>query len=214
MDSMVVGPEVKVAFWAITLVLLVVILYMLRRKTEKMDERKWIQQGVYSAGAGKRMDQENSVPYLPSDLQTLSQLKWAEVQKHVDQVNAEATEAARDQMALASMPVDGEATKGVAGTKAREYMTSERGEASVSGLTAKYIIPTEKMTATRQGIQQWMVGGDFETEEQHEEASRNPELSPNRWTLQLQNQINTVNTDSIEGRLDEDVLFQRHLANM
>ncbi len=70
------------------------------------------------------------------------------------------------------------------------------------------------MTATRSPVQMWMVGGDDMTEQQHEEASKNPDLSPNRWTLQLQNQVNTVNTDSIYGRLNEDVLFQRHLANM
>lgn len=211
-------PAVKCLFWGVVLVLLLVIFYYVRKSaTPALAEHAENQpaQGVYSAGATLRvLGQENTVPYLTNDTVYLDQMNTMERRQMELEADKAAAEAVRDQAALQGQNVGGEALNGVDGSKAREWMTAERGDASVSGIMAKSIHPIEKMTATRSPIQMWMVGGDDMTEQQHEEASKNPDLSPNRWTLQLQNQVNTVNTDSIYGRLNEDVLFQRHLANM
>jgi hypothetical protein len=189
-EEFIKKPEVKCLFWALVLVLLLVVLWKVRSSGAEHLSSGIRQQDPYSAGATMRvLGQQNTIPYLESDLVYLDQANSLERRKMEADADAAATEAAKDQLALAGSAAGGEAVAGVAGTKAREWMTSDRGEASTTGFASRYIIPTEKMTATNEAPQMWMIGDDI-SELKHEVAGQSPDLSPNRWTLQMQNQVN------------------------
>jgi hypothetical protein len=200
------------AFWIAVLLLLIYVLY--KSKSAKAEKLSDIRAPLpYSAGATMRVEaQENSTPYLQSDIVYLDQMKAEERRKMENEAAAAAAEAARDQAALqgAGTQVGGDAVGKTAMATTAEFL---RGSPSVDGVERRTIHATEKLTATREGVQMWLIGDDI-SELKHEVAAQSPDLSPNRWTLQLQNQVSDINTDSIEGRLTEDVLFQRHLANM
>lgn len=203
------------AFWIVVLLLLVYVLYKsMAAKATKAEKLSDIRAPLpFSAGATMRVEaQENSTPYLQSDIVYLDQMKAEERRKMEDEAAAAAAEAARDQAALqgAGTQVGGDAVGKTAMASTSEFL---RGSPAVDGVERRTIHATEKLTATRDPVQMWLIGDDI-SEVKHEVAAQSPDLSPNRWTLQLQNQVSDINTDSIEGRLTEDVLFQRHLANM
>lgn len=207
---MSLNPVVVCVFWAVVLILLIVILHKVRKSAERFEGQK--APLPFSAGATMRvLGQENSVPYLESDIVYLTQMNADERRKMEAEAAQAAAEAVRDAAALSGSGsnVGGDAV----GAAVKERLTAERGNASVTGIMAKTIIPTEQLTATRDAPQMWMIGDDI-SELKHEVSAQDPDLSTNRWTLQLQNQISDITSDNVEGKLNEDSLFQRRLANM
>jgi hypothetical protein len=215
------NPAVVCVFWGLVLFLLLVVLFKVRTKSkdEQFEANNIIAPGVYSAGATMRVEsQRNSVPYLESsDIRYLDQMQALERAELEKKAYDEAQQALADQAALQGngSQVGGDAVGGT--VAAKEMMGGSRGDATVNGQTARAWIPSrapiEGLTTGREATQMWLIGDDI-SELKHEVSGQASDLSPNRWTLQLQNQVSDINTDSIEGKLNEDVLFQRHLANM
>lgn len=203
--------KVQVAF---ALVVLVVLFLVLAKEygwfsakdesTERMEQR---QMGVYYGGSGPANKVTHSVPYLENDIVYVTEMQAQARREQEDKARNAAAEAAQDALAVnASNAGSGD----VAGV---ERMTASRGYPSVTGIERRFIAPTEKMVSNREGPMTWLVGDDI-AEMKHEVSGQSPDLATNRWTMQLQNQVSDLRSDTIEGQLWEDTLFQANLANM